>query len=294
MSSENETNESLVFWIQSGEDVQNNMLKLWQQNQGMIERLANEYSGMEDKEDLKQEAYFALCKAVSSYDPDKGSSFLTWAIYWIRLQMQRYCYNNSVVRVPVHAREKVQRYRKLQNLFFLHVGRMPNTMEYCYYLGCSEAVLERIKQNEKLKRLESIDAPVIGSEDGNITIGDSVADPNDRYSEMLDSIEEQQLKTIIWDLVEDLPGKEPDVIRMRYRENLTLQETAAANGISREAVRQWEQKGLRELRKPSRAKYLRPFYDPSYIYNNALHGNGAAGFNRTWTSSTERVALRLL
>ena len=44
MSSISEMNEELVFKIQSGEDVQSNMLKLWQQNRGMIERLANDYS----------------------------------------------------------------------------------------------------------------------------------------------------------------------------------------------------------------------------------------------------------
>ena len=85
----NVSNEDLVSRIQSGEDVQNNMLKLWQQNQGMIEELAGKYCHMAEKEDLKQEAYFAICKAVDSYDPDKGSSFLTWAIFWIWKQMQR-------------------------------------------------------------------------------------------------------------------------------------------------------------------------------------------------------------
>lgn len=95
------SNEELVERIQSGEDAQNNMLKLWQQNRGMIERLANDYSKVEEREDLKQEAYFGLYRAVESYNPNKGSSFLTWAIYWIRQSMQRYCQNNGTIRIPV-------------------------------------------------------------------------------------------------------------------------------------------------------------------------------------------------
>ena len=294
MSSISETNEELVFKIQSGEDVQSNMLKLWQQNRGMIERLANDYSKVEEREDLKQKAYFGLCKAVKSYDPDKGSSFLTWAIYWIRQSMQRYCQNNGTIRIPVHSQEDLRQYKKLQNSFYLHVGRLPNTREYCYYLGCSVKTLESLQRNDRLSRIGSIDAPITGCENDNVTVGDAVADPGDPCSEILDSITELQLKEILWEIVEDLPGKEPAVIKMRYQENLLYKEIAARTGITTEAARQWELKALREMRRPSRARQLRPFYDPSYIYSRALHGNGAAGFNRTWTSSTERVALDLL
>ena len=288
------SNEEIVERIQSGEDIQNNMLKLWQQNRGMIERMANDYSKVEEREDLKQEAYFGLCKAVKSYDPDKGSSFLTWAIYWIRQSMQRYCQNNGTIRIPVHSQEDLRQYKKLQNSFYLHVGRLPNTREYCYYLGCSVKTLESLQRNDRLSRIGSIDAPITGCENDNVTVGDAVADPGDPCSEILDSITEQQLKEILWEIVEDLPGKEPAVIKMRYQENLLYKEIAARTGITTEAARQWELKALREMRRPSRARQLRPFYDPSYIYSRALHGNGAAGFNRTWTSSTERVALDLI
>ena len=293
VSNWNMSNEQLALRIKAGEDVADNMLKLWQQNQGMIEELAGKYCYMAEKEDLKQETYFAICKAVDSYDPDKGSSFLTWAIFWIRQQMQRYCQNNSTVRVPVHLGEKVQRYKKLQNSFYLHAGRLPDTRECCRYLNCSESELEKIKQSERASCIGSIDAPAAGSEDGSITVGDSIADPADHYEDMLDDIEDRQLKKILWGMVDDLPDCQGDVIRARYQENLTLKQTAERTGTTIDAARRWQQKALRELRKP-RANRLRPFYETSYIYNNALHGNGTAEFNRTWTSSTERTALNML
>lgn len=63
-------------------------------------------------------------------------------------------------------------------------------------------------------------------------------------------------------------------------------------GTSGEAVRQNHAKALRELRKPRYAKRLRPFLpDADRIYSMAITGNGSDRFNRTWTSSTERVAL---
>lgn len=287
------SNEEIVQEIKAGRDIENNMFKLWQQNQGMIEELAGKYCHMAEKEDLKQEAYFAICKAVDSYDPDKGSSFLTWAIFWIRQQMQRYCQNNSIVRVPVHLGEKVQRYKKLQNLFYLHTGRLPDTRECCHYLGCSEVTLEKIRESERASCIGSIAAPAAGSEDGSITVGDSIADPADHYEDMLDDIEDRQLKETLWGIVNDLPEQQADVIRARYQENLTMKETATRTGTTIEAARQCERKALREMRKPSKANRLKAFYDSSYIYNRALYGNGTAEFNRTWTSSTERVALDL-
>ena len=287
------SNEEIVQEIKTGRDIENNMFKLWQQNQGMIEELAGKYCYMAEKEDLKQEAYFGMCKAVESYDPDKGSSFLTWAIFWIRQQMQRYCQNNGTVRMPVHVSEKIQRYRKLQNLFYLHVGRLPNIREYCYYLGCSEATLEKIRQSERASCIGSIDAPAAGSEDGIITVGDSIADPADHYEDMLDDMEDQQLKEALWGIVNDLPDQQREVIRARYQENLTMKETAVRTGTTIEVARKCERKALREMRKPSKANRLKAFYDSSYIYNRALYGNGTAEFNRTWTSSTERVALDL-
>ena len=276
MSNWNMSNEQLALRIKAGEDVADNMLKLWQQNQGMIEELAGKYCYMAEKEDLKQEAYFAICKAVDSYDPDKGSSFLTWAIYWIRQQMQRYCQNNSTVRVPVHLGEKVQRYKKLQNSFYLHTGRLPDTRECCRYLNCSESELEKIKRSEVISCIGSIDAPAVGSEDGSITVGDNIADPANHYEDMLDDIENQKLKETLWGIVNDLPEQQADVIRVRYQENLTMKETAARTGTTIEAARQCERKALREMRKPSKANRLKAFYDSSYIYNRASYGNGRA------------------
>ncbi|MFR7901541.1 MAG: sigma factor-like helix-turn-helix DNA-binding protein [Ruminococcus sp.] len=55
-------------------------------------------------------------------------------------------------------------------------------------------------------------------------------------------------------------GKSPEVLRARYQEDLTLKETAARVGITIEAVRQWQNKGIRELRKPSRSNELKPLY----------------------------------
>ena len=124
------TNEQLALRIKVGEDVADNMLQLYQQNMGIIKDYARKYRSMAEEEDLQQEAYFAICKAVDSYDPDKGVSFLSWAVYWIRQQLLRYCQNNGTVRIPVHASERVRKYKAFQNAFRVY-GRSGETCLEC-------------------------------------------------------------------------------------------------------------------------------------------------------------------
>lgn len=56
----------------------------------------------------------------------------------------------------------------------------------------------------------------------------------------------------------------------------------------------WQQKGLRELRRPSRSNLLREFYKDGEIYSRGVVGGGVGAFNRNWTSSTERTALDMI
>ena len=287
------TNEQLVLRIRAGENVAENMLALWQQCRVIIVELARKYSAVAEQEDLEQEAYFAISKAVDSYDHEKGASFLTWARFWIRQQMVRYIQNHGTVRLPVHSGERIRKYRELQSAFLMHIGRLPDTREYCYYLGCSEEVLQGVQKAEQMRKIGSLDIPLPGIEDGDISVGDSVADQTDQYRDVLDDMERQQLKAVLWPMVDTLPGNEPEIIRKRYQEGLTFKEIGKDLGLSMEAVRQWERKGLGELRKPSRSRILREFLDDERIYNSALHGNGVSSFSNTWTSSTERVALKL-
>lgn len=100
------TNEQLVANVQAGVDVAENMLQLWQQNQGIIGKIACRYSSYEDIEDLKQQGYIGLCDAVRGYRPEEGVKFITYATFWIRQSIQRYVEECSVVvRIPSGMRD---------------------------------------------------------------------------------------------------------------------------------------------------------------------------------------------
>ena len=122
-----------------------------------------------------------------------------------------------------------------------------------------------------------------------------MASAEDMEGDALERIQQEQLKAELWDCVNSLPGQRPAVLKMRFQENMTMEAIGREYDTSGEAVRQIQAKALRELRKSKYAKRLRPFLpDDERIYSMAITGNGMGKFNRTWTSSTERVALDVM
>ena len=99
---------------------------------------------------------------------------------------------------------------------------------------------------------------------------------------------------MLWGCVDELPEKEAEAIRARYRDGLTLKEIGERLGVNTEGARQRERKGLMMLRSTKRSKRLRPFF-PEYgrIYSMSTAAVGHGHFERTWTSSTEYAALYL-
>lgn len=141
-----------------------------------------------------------------------------------------------------------------------------------------------------MAQIGSLDVPV--GEEGDCSMYDLLPSAMDEEEQTIEKIQHEQLCAVLWPLVDALPGQQLQVIRARYQEKRTLADIAREKGVTLDAIRQQETKGLRELRKPSKSKLLRPFLpDDDRIYSRALQGNGVGRFNLTWTSSTERVAL---
>ena len=285
------TNEQLVICIQAGEEVADHMAQLWQQNQGIIGKLAEKYRPLAEEEDLKQKGNFGLWEAARRYKPKEGAKFITYASHWIRQKMVRYIHNNGTVRIPVHENERLMQYNKLCNAFLAKLNRMPSGHEISRYLGISIKQARQLQNDAGMAEIGSLDSPVAGAED--IVLGDSIASNEDIESTILDKLETQQLKDTLWLLVDALPGKQPEVIRARYQEGRTLEDVGREMGVTGNMVRQIQATALRELRKPSRADQLRPFLD-EVIYSKGIRGGGVRRFHETWTSSTEREALKLV
>lgn len=291
------TNEQLVIRIRAGDNVADNMEQLYTQTRRFIHAIAWRFRGSGEMEDLEQEGYLALYDAIDGYDPDQGSKFLTYAEYWIRQRMQRYIQmNGNCMRLPVHCQEKVRQYERFVSEYEREHGREPSEWETEAHLGFTPKQIRDIRKSACMAKLGSLDSPVCGLDGGeDTTVGDLVADPSDLEADVLDQVQHEQLCAVLWECVDSLEGRQPEVIRKRYQEGRTMAAIGADYGVTGEVIRQTESKALRELRKPRNSKRLRPFVlEDEKIYSMALRGNGVERFNRTWTSSTERAALKVM
>lgn len=284
------TNEQLVICIKAGEDVSGNMAQLWEQTRRFIHTIAARYQGQAEIEDLEQEGYLALYDAVDGYDPAAGFLFLTYARHRIRQRMVRYIQNNGSIRVPVHEWERMQKYKKLERAFLSQTGRKPSEDETAYYMGITLKQVRSLKEALRTGQMESLDKCLL--DDGESTVGDMVPGQEDVEGTVLDVMDAGELRAALWSEVDALPDEQPEVIRARFQRGETLRATGEKMGVTIERVRQIESKALRELRKPSHSRKLQPFL-PEAIGSRAYTGNGIEAFNRTWTSSTERVAMML-
>ena len=290
MSIEPLKNEELVKLIQNGTDVTENMQQLWQQNQGFIFKIAIQYQSLSELDDLIQESYFGLCKAVDHYNPDMDASFIHYASFWIRQQLIRYIKKNKTVRIPEHTHGKIREYKKAVQQWQQRYHREPTDAEISDYIGIDGKTLEEIKRSALMGKIGSLDVPVGEESDG--TLYDLIPSGMDDKEDVLNKVANEELAEVLWGMVKELPGQQSEVLKMRFKENMKLREIGAVYGFSIDWARQIENKGLRTLRNPKRSRILREFLDDERIYNSALHGNGVSSFSNTWTSSTERIALK--
>ena len=284
------TNEELAVRIKNGIEAADNMLQLWQQNKAFIHMIALKYSGYAEIEDLEQEGFIGLCNAVEGYRPEECDRFINYAALWVRQAMLRYIENcGSCVRIPAHMHNKMREYRRLQSDFSSRYGRKPTDWEIKHLLGVSWENLKQIENGLNMKQTDSLSREIVGAEGESLCLGDTIASDEDVENDVLDREQTRELSSVLWPLVDALPGDQAAVIRMRYHEAKTYKAAGAMIGGSPEKARQTEQKALRALRESGR---LKPFL-PEAMGSLAYRGTGARTFNITWTSSTERAALWL-
>ena len=210
--------------------------------------------------------------------------------------MQKYIQNTgSPLRLSVGRQEAIRKYRKFCTEFQAEQGCKPTEAELCRSLWITLEQLREIQYDACMTAVKSLDAPIKGAEgEEDTTLGELAASATDPCEELLDRLEQEELCSILWQCVDSLPGKQPDVIRSRYKDNMTMKQCGQFCGISEAEARKQQIKALKSLRSGENAKKLRPFLsEDAWIYSGALIGNGVERFKHTWTSSTERVALEL-
>ena len=296
-------NEELIDLIRQGINVHENIGALYSQNMGIIQRLALEISGKftdnqdsqnDLKEELEQEAYFGLLKAVEAYDPAEGTRFMTYAAHWLKAEMYRYCDETTgPVRIPSNRRGQVRKYRSTVARVNLLLGRSPSDQELCALLSVNHDALEEIRKASAAGYSKSMDTPLEEGDDSGETFGDLIPDNHEDPMEgVLNTIHNQELAEVLWPMVDNLPDQQSFILHEVYQGGKSVQEAGQAIGMSRGQARNERQKALAALRRgPNGAKL--EAYHSRLCYSYGLKG-GIGRWRRTSMSSTEEAAIKVM
>ena len=206
--------------------------------------------------DLIQEGNLGLITAAKKYDGTKGWRFSTYATYWIRQSISRALGDQSrTIRIPANMVELLGKVRKATNELTIKFKRQPTDEEIAKHLNEDLDKIQTVL--DVSQAVSSLDLSV--DEDGETSVGDLVAD--DRVESGYANLVKEANKQIVDDVLGTLPTREAEILRMRFGINqekaMTLEEVGGHYGITKERIRQIENKAIRKLRHPARARMLK-------------------------------------
>ena len=199
-------------------------------------------------------------KAVDKFEYRRGYKFSTYATWWIRQAITRSIADQArTIRIPVHMIETINKLNRISRQMIQEKGREPTPEELASKMGLPE---DKIRKVMKIaKEPISLETPVGDDDDSHL--GDFIEDSS--IVVPAEAATSESLKNAINSVLDEMPPREAQVLRMRFGIGMpsdhTLEEVGRQFGVTRERIRQIEAKALRKLRHPCRSQGLRGFLD---------------------------------
>ena len=225
-------------------DIRNQIMEL---NFGLVKKEAHHWMNQcnENYEDLLQVGSIGLIRAIERFNVEKGNAFSSFAIPYIRGEIQHYLRDKScTLRIPRRWLELRQ-----QSISFIHnfrdrYHRQPTDLEISQYLEVSLKEWQDIKLAYQNRRPLSLDISINNDNDSQTSLCDLVADPKNRSFQL---VYEDRLR--LQQALSELEDRTRNVLEFVFLHDLTQKETAKILGISVVTVSRQMKKGLNLLKK---------------------------------------------
>ncbi|MEM9162627.1 MAG: RNA polymerase sigma factor SigF [Cyanobacteria bacterium P01_F01_bin.4] len=220
--------------------------ELVQMNIGLVRREAHHwlYHSTEGFDDLMQVGSLGLIRAIERFDISKGYAFSSFAIPYIRGEIQHYLRDKgAIVRIPRRWQSLQHQSARVIRQLQEDLDRKPTDQEVADQLSISVEEWQEVKIASRNRLLLSLDAPIQDEDSGTASLSDLLPDPKYRSFQLA-----QEDRIRLQQAMSQLERRTREVLEFVFLHDLTQKETAERLGISAVTVSRRVKSGLKRMR----------------------------------------------